>query len=357
MKKNYGKIERLLKIEQGAKNIYDDYLKKIQEEYFLREVKRVRDQEIEHITLVKKLIAIMRLSGDFAKEKTANKKNAITGNYQKLINSAAGELKVQIKLISLLEELDLFNNRLKEMNTLKSEFFSTVSHQMRSPLTEMKWFFELLLAGDIGKLSKKQRDYMRDIYSANQKLISLVNDLLKTSRLEEVRSIKNQQTIDLIKFLKSILSRYQTSLNLKRIKVVSRGNKESIWATSQPDLLENVIDNIISNAVKYTPESGEIRIYCRQSGKDFLLKVADNGIGISRETAGRIFEKFFRAENARIADKNGTGLGLFIAAESAKKLGGKIWFEPNQPKGTIFYFQMPADHKLNHKTYEKLRRS
>ena len=258
------------------------------------------------------------------------------------MNLTAAVLRAKVQLISLVERLDLTNQKLRELNNLKSNFVSIAAHQLKGPLTSMRWFFDLLLGGRVGKLNQKQKDYMKDIYSANQRLVALVGDLLKISQLEEGKRSRNIQRVDLKKLWKESLKKNQAQLEGKKIGVSFRAPKISLAVDSSLTLLENIIDNLVSNAVKYTPKGGKIVIDIKKQEKETIVSVADTGIGILPKDAPMIFERFFRAENAKKIDEGGTGLGLSIARESAKELGGKIWFQANKPKGTIFYLSLPA---------------
>ena len=344
MEKTYKNFQKLLKIERGAKSLYDDFFKKIKEPELLKGILHVRDEEVEHIKLAEELLEILRTRAEAGGKIIAaprGKTDAISER-KGLINLTAAVLRAKIQLISLVEELDLTNQKLKELNNLKSSFVSITAHQLKGPLTSMRWFFDLLLGGRVGKLNRKQKDYIKDIYSANQKLVALVSDLLKISQLEEGKIPGDIQRIDIRKLCKDSLKKHRAQIEGKKIGVSLRAPKISLAADSYLNLLENIIDNLISNAVKYAPKNGKIVVDVKKQDKDIIVSVADTGIGILTKDAPMIFERFFRAENAKKIDEGGTGLGLSIARESAKELGGKVWFEANKPKGTIFYFSLPT---------------
>lgn len=348
--KNYKNFKKLLNIERGAKITYDRFLKEIKDPDFVKNITFVRNQEIEHVILAQSLLEMLgqkeKKIGARIKKMRAYPKENIS-DMSIFIKSAVEILHNKIKLISLLEKLDKLNLKLQELNRLKSEFVSITAHQLKSPLTSMKWFFELILGGSIGKLSKTQKEYFQDIYFSNEKLVALVDDLLKISRLEELKLQKKIESVDLVQFFRQILKKYRLAADVKELKITILEPKTVIRINSYTDLLENIIDNLLSNAIKYTPKGGRIEIKFSRQEKFILTQVSDTGIGIPSEDASRIFEKFFRAENAKKADLKGTGLGLSIARDSAEKLGGKIWFEPNKPRGTIFYFLLPII-KYNH---------
>lgn len=336
---NLKNFQKLLKIEQGAKNAYDGFLRDIKEPDFRKNITYIRDEEIEHIALVKELLLILK--SKFVKKSDNvkyNKKHL--EEREKLINATAEVLHAKINLISLLEKFDALIKELRDLNKLKSEFISITAHQLKNPLTSMKWFFDLIMAGTFGKLDQKQKDLVKDIYQSNEKLVDLVDDLLKISRLEGEQALKSEK-IDIADLCQEIFKKYKVELESKKLNVIFTGPKTPLWVDSFPNLVENVIDNLISNAIKYTSKNGKIKISFKREGENILITVADTGIGILEKDKARIFEKFFRAKNAN--QEKGTGLGLWIAQESAKQCGGKIWFEPNKPNGTIFYFSLPVE--------------
>lgn len=334
---NLENFQKLLKIEQGAKNAYNRFLQDIKDPDFRKNIIYVRDEEIEHIDLVKELLLILKSKPVAKSDKMEYDKKRLEER-EKLMNATVEVLHAKINLISLLEKFDALIQELKDLNKLKSEFILITAHQLKNPLTSMKWFFDLIMAGTLGQLNEKQKDLVKDIYQSNEKLVELVDDLLKISRLEE-RQARKKERIDIAGLCQGILKRYKAETEAKKLEISFVAPKNPLLIDSFPDLVENVIDNLISNAIKYTLPGGKIKISFKCEGKNIVVSVADTGIGIPEKDKARVFEKFFRAGNTN--QEKGTGLGLSIAQESAKKCGGRIWFEPNKPKGTIFYFSLP----------------
>lgn len=234
-------------------------------------------------------------------------------------------------------------SRAKEIDRIKSEFIAVASHQLRSPLTGIKWFSQLLLNEKDAKLTETQRDYLQSIFDSNERMIKLVNDLLDVSHIETGRKFSvDKKKTNIIAVIKRVMADKN---------IVSRAGKISIeWAPKTPVKLilpidekkiEQVFLNLISNSIKYSGAGKKIIINVQKIDGKAYLSVKDFGLGIPKRQQHRIFEKFFRADNIAAISQEGTGLGLYIAKSIIEGHGGKIWFESRENKGTTFYFTLP----------------
>lgn len=227
----------------------------------------------------------------------------------------------------------------KEVDRMKSEFIAVTSHQLRTPLSSMKWFLEMLLNKDLGELPEKQQSIIQDIYNSNERVITLVNDLLDVSRLESGKITLEPTPTNLIDFFKSMLPEVEQNFK-KRNQTFDFKRPDSIPRINiDPRLTWQVIQNLLTNASKYTPEGGKIALELSLEEPNLLIAVRDNGYGIPDFQKHRMFEKFFRADN--VSKMEGTGLGLYIAREIAEASGGQLWFESTEGRGTTFYFSLP----------------
>ena len=245
----------------------------------------------------------------------------------------------------------------RELDRAKSEFVSLASHQLRTPLSAINWYSEMMLDQDAGKLSKDQQEYMKEIYEGNQRMIELVDSLLNVSRLEVGKLRNDPQDISIAELLDSLEKEMQTSIVTKKLSFAKSIEAKLPIVRADPKLLRMIVQNLFSNAVKYTPPKGKVTITIRRAhaneversgakSKDCLfMSVSDTGYGIPVEQQGKIFEKLFRADNVRKMDVEGTGLGLYIVKEVVKKLGGDIWFESAESLGTTFYVVVPFTTK------------
>ncbi|MFA6228502.1 MAG: PAS domain S-box protein [Patescibacteria group bacterium] len=235
-------------------------------------------------------------------------------------------------------------SKAKEIDRLKSEFVSMSSHQLRTPLTGIKWFGELLLKEKIGKLNQEQRDFVEQIYHSNERMIKLVNDLLDVSHLETGRKFTlNKKPADLRLALSRAIEDQTLTANKKKISMIfGCGLNGKIICVFDFDKIVQMLNNLISNAIKYSPDKAKITFDCQRQGDYWSIAVTDQGYGIPQYQQHRIFERFFRADNIRGVAPEGTGLGLYIARGIVEAHGGRIWFDSKENKGTTFYFTLPV---------------
>ena len=240
--------------------------------------------------------------------------------------------------------IDTFRDITKEseIDKAKTEFVSLASHQLRTPLSTVSWYSEMLLTGDAGKISGKQKEYLDEIYRGNRRMVNLVNSLLNVSRLELGTFTAEPEAVDVLTLMHSVIIEQKQQIGEKKLNIVTSFEKTIPSIQSDPKLLRMVFQNILSNAVKYTPSGGKIEISLSLDGKkNILLTVADTGIGIPKGQQENIFTKLFRADNARVQDTEGTGLGLYIVKSILDHAKGKIWFKSVEGKGTTFYVTIP----------------
>jgi PAS domain S-box-containing protein len=229
----------------------------------------------------------------------------------------------------------------KNIDRAKTEFISIASHQLRTPLTGIKWFTELVLAsGD--KMPKKQLDYVKKIYSSNQKMISLVKDLLDVSRIESGEKFSVQKKrINIISLVKRVISDQVGACKDKKVAIKLIGWPSALSAFIDGDKIFQVFQNLLTNAIKYSDIGGVVEVGFEKTKSSLIFYVRDYGLGIPDNIKNRIFEKFYRAGNVVDAGSAGTGLGLYIAKKIVEAHGGKIWFESKENKQTTFYFELP----------------
>jgi len=229
----------------------------------------------------------------------------------------------------------------KAVDKVKSEFVSLASHQLRTPLTAMKWYGEMMLKSE-DPLTKKQRHRLEKIYNGNERMIDLVNLLLSASRLELGTLSVDITNVNPINLVKTILDELQVKIQKNSIQIVEKYDGDPTSFNSDKKLLLMIIQNLLTNAVKYSKEGGHVSIEMifNTSGMNFNVK--DNGVGIPKEQQDRIFTKMFRADNARQSNTEGTGLGLYIVWQAVEALGGEISFSSEEGKGTVFSAVLPS---------------
>lgn len=234
---------------------------------------------------------------------------------------------------------DITNQQKLELS--RREFVANVSHELRTPLTTVKSYAETLMdMPDAGEeISNK---FLSVIAQEADRMTRIVKDLLTLSRLDEGQyEVKPFERIDLSSLLQNITERMFFPAREKHQTIKYHGPSSPIYIISDRDKLEQVIINIISNAIKYTPENGKIDVYCGALYKDAFIKVRDNGIGIPEENLPRIFERFYRVDKARSRETGGTGLGLAIAKQIMERLGGSINIKSKYKEGTEVILSLP----------------
>ncbi len=244
--------------------------------------------------------------------------------------------------------------REQEIDKAKSEFVSLASHQLRTPLSTVGWYAEMLLDGDAGKLNPEQLEYVREIQKGNTRMVELVNALLNVSRLELGTFVIEPEAVSLLELTEEVLKEQQPQISAKHQNLQKEFSKTDIKLSVDRRLCRMVMQNFLSNAVKYTPEQGSVSVglkYLNEMPKNFqifgksndvLFYVKDTGIGIPKQQQDKIFEKLYRADNAKVLDSDGTGLGLYIAKTIVEESGGKIWFESKEGFGSTFYALLPS---------------
>ncbi|MBU1118351.1 cell wall metabolism sensor histidine kinase WalK [Patescibacteria group bacterium] len=230
----------------------------------------------------------------------------------------------------------------REIDKMKSGFVSIASHQLRTPLTAIKWLLEMIMDKSVGTLNEEQEDYITQAFDSNERLIGLVNDLLKVSRLEEQRVKVKPQLVHIEDILDNIVKEHEINARAHGCTIKTTWKKLGTPKIKvDPLLIKNVVDNLISNAIEYSEGKNVITLSVKEKAKNIEISVKDKGVGIPKKDQGRVFNMFYRSDEAVKLRAEGSGLGLYIAKMIVNISGGKIWFDSKEGKGTTFYFTLP----------------
>jgi signal transduction histidine kinase len=228
--------------------------------------------------------------------------------------------------------------KLAEANRMKSEFISIVSHQLRSPLTNLRWTLEFL---NSETAEEKRFEYYKILQENSIRMGELIDNLLIVSRMEQGKFPLKKEEFSLEEFVKKVIKDSEQFAAASKVKIEFNVEQNLPKAFADQSQLKLLVDNLVSNAIRYTQESGKIEIELKRLKDNFYFKIKDGGIGIPEKDQKYIFQKFFRASNAQRFQTQGSGLGLYIAKCVVETSGGKIGFKSELEKGSTFWFTIP----------------
>jgi signal transduction histidine kinase len=259
-----------------------------------------------------------------------------------LIKSVIKEVKSREQIEKLAKDLQTANDELARVSQAKSDFLSIASHQLKTPLSIIKGYLSLITEGSFGRLTKKMKDPLQRIYISNERLISLVEDLLNLSRIEDGRMKYDMAKVNLVEVVTSVYEEFKDQAKQRSIKFTWKPSKTPVFSTIDKVKIRNVVFNLVDNAIKYT-EQGSIAITLKTENGKALVEVTDTGIGIARDHLDRLFAKFTRlSDGNRNFVISGFGLGLYITKLIVKDHNGRIWADsPGLGKGSTFSLELP----------------
>ena len=240
------------------------------------------------------------------------------------------------ELASALEEV-------QQISKTKSEFISAVSHELRTPLTSIKGYAAILMTGKVGQIPDQVKERLERINKQSDNLVKLINDLLDISRIESGRAEMQLIKTDLSAMVDNVSDLLTPQLKEKDITLIRDIDKDIPEVSVDPTQIERVFINLIINAIKFTPEKGQITVKVKKDTDKLNISVIDNGIGIKKEDLNRLFDEFYRVENEINQNVKGTGLGLTLAKKIVEAHHGKMSVISEPGKGATFYFTLPVE--------------
>ena len=256
-----------------------------------------------------------------------------------------------IGYVFLLEDI----TEARIIDQAKSEFVALASHQLRTPLSAMNWYTEMLISGDAGELNKEQKNLLDEIYKSSRRMSDLVGMLLNVSRIELGTFIIDPKPTNICELVQDQLSQLKLIIGQKQLDVQVTCEQKEMMLNLDAGIMMIVLQNLLSNTIKYTPEKGHIKVEIGSHKEDstIVLSVRDDGYGIAATQQAKIFTKLFRADNIKTKDTEGNGLGLYMVKTMLEQAGCKIWFESKENEGTTFFVSIP-EAGMNKKAGTKL---
>ncbi len=279
---------------------------------------------------LKRLLKLTKLigNGDLSFKLTSTSKDEV-GQLTEEFNNMVDKLRQQKE-----DEL--------KVSKMKSEFITIAAHQLRTPLSGIKWTLNMLINEELGSLNNEQKGFIIKTHESNERMIRLVNDMLSVDRIESGKVQYKFTQIQILDLIDNVLFEVLYEANKKNIEVRFIKNNENLpKVMMDPEHMRSAIQNLVSNAFRYTRKNGLIEIGVITDGNNLTIKIKDNGIGIPKAEQGDIFRRFFRASNAVKLETDGSGLGLYIAKSIIEKHRGKIWYESKENVGTTIFFTIP----------------
>lgn len=329
-----GYIDR---VNQVALRVLGYRHKEVIDKWFPKTIKAV-DEDGEEIPLINRPITRSFLTGKPVTQKAYYKKKS---GESVPVSITVSPIILHGKPIGAVE---VFYDSTQEdkVDRMKSEFISIASHQLRTPLAAINTYASMLASGYEGKLTKGQQENLDVILASVDRMNVLISTLLDIAKLEEGTLSVRIKKIDIEDLLNSALRELQQMVAEKKIELTTDLPKKKIFINCDPLLLGEIYRNLISNAIKYTPEGGSVKVKIRLKNNELIFKVEDTGYGIPENLQNQVFTKFFRASNIQRRDTTGTGLGLYLAKQIAEVLGGRLEFISQENKGSSFCFILPT---------------
>lgn len=237
-----------------------------------------------------------------------------------------------------------------ELEQAKNEFLTLASHQLRTPISAIAWYSEMMIHGDTGDLKETQKDHVKQIYASNQRSTAIVDAMITVSNLQAGPLAMHIEKVDIPTVSRRVINAQKDAMQNKKLKVIEQYDAiEKV--DCDPSLMRTIIQNLISNAFKYTPDNGTVTVRIAQSADklhatskgSIVIQVEDTGYGIPKNQQNKIFGKLFRASNIKTKDTDGTGLGLYIVKTVLEQVGGKVEFTSEENRGSSFTVTLPLE--------------
>lgn len=232
--------------------------------------------------------------------------------------------------------------RLVQINEIKEEFIKIISHQLRTPLTNLNWAIDFLISKSENSPMVQKEEYYSIIKENSRKLLKLLNSLLIITKIRENEYKKKEETVSIKDIINEAVENYSNFASSRKVKIEKIFPHTASLITANVFLVKTLVENILYNAILYNKSGGFVKIAVREKNKKIFVEIKDQGIGIPEKNKKYIFQQFFRGTDAFYTQTQGTGIGLYICKMIVESMKGKIWFESKEKEGTTFYFYLPS---------------
>ncbi|MDH5442469.1 MAG: HAMP domain-containing histidine kinase [Candidatus Nomurabacteria bacterium] len=247
-----------------------------------------------------------------------------------------------------IEQLRLDLDKCNSESQEKSEFLSMITHQLRTPLSGIKWTFKMILDGDIGSFSEEQKQIINKGFDASERMVELLEEVITANQNDQWDFTYNFSPVDISKVIDGIIMEFYEVARTHNVSIGYKPPEQSIGLVeADGEKIAIVMQNLLENSIKYNIDEGEVSVSLSQIDGYARIQISDTGIGIPEGQISNVFTKFFRADNAKEIKKQGTGLGLFTAKKIIERHGGTISIESTLGKGTRFTILLPLKQPQN----------
>jgi signal transduction histidine kinase len=279
-----------------------------------------------------------------------NEVRPFTPSEIQLVETFADQAAIAIENVRLFNEIQATSKELEVASRHKSEFLANMSHELRTPLNAVIGFSDVLIQGMVGELGPKQTEYLEDIRSSGQHLLSLINDILDLSKVEAGKMELEPSRFSLSDALQAVVMMVRERAAGRGIGLSTQIDPEIDPVEADERKVKQVVLNLLTNAVKFTPAGGQVQLRATRAGDGVVVAIRDTGMGISPADQARVFEEFAQARGGATREQEGTGLGLTLSRKFVELHGGTIWVESELGKGSTFTFTLPLAGSGRHDT-------
>ncbi|OGI04840.1 MAG: hypothetical protein A2Y25_04445 [Candidatus Melainabacteria bacterium GWF2_37_15] len=270
------------------------------------------------------------------------RENNFTGEDSTCFQTVVKQVSLPLESALFYEELKKTNIKLEKLERLKSEFISIVSHELRTPITSIKSSLDMILSGRMGIITDTQSNFLGLAQRNVDRLSGIINDLLDLSKIEAGKMEYRFESCNILEPVKFVISSFEQLAQKKNINIILQAEKEEFTIYGDSGRIEQIVSNLVSNAIKFTPENGRISVMVEEIDNSVKVSVIDTGIGIKDEDLSKVFDKFQQIESSLNRKVGGTGLGLPIAKQLVEAHKGEIWVKSEFGKGSEFAFMIPS---------------